>query len=50
MLIFVSGFCERFDNFIIYIHLIYTSSYDWVVGFISNYDILLPLYSITLFI
>ena len=50
MLVFVGGLCDSFDHFIIYSHLIYTSSYEWVVGFIPNYDMLLLLYSITLFI
>ena len=50
MLVFVDDLCDSFDLFIIYIPLIYTSSYDWVVGFIPNYDILLLLYWITLFI
>ena len=50
MLVFVGSLCDSFDHFIIYIHLINTSSYNWVIGFILNYDTLLLLYSTTLFI
>ena len=50
MLVFVNGLCDSFDHLIIYIYLIYTLNYDWVVGFIPNYDIFILLYSITLFI
>ena len=50
MLVFVNDLCDSFDPLIIYIYLIYTLNYDWVVGFIPNYDIFILLYSITLFI
>ena len=50
MSVYIGSLCNKFDSHIIYIYLIYTSSYDWVVGYIPNYHILLLIYLIELLI
>ena len=50
MSVYIGSLCNKFDSHIIYIYLIYTSSYDLVVGYIPNYDILLLIYLIELLI
>ena len=36
MSVYIGSLCNKFDSHIIYIYLIYTSSYDWVVGYIPT--------------